>query len=426
MDIPATTEAGGAVIGIHPGGQAGVNLSLVADPTNRNIVYIGGDRQPGPGDGVAITFPNSIGAQNFTGRLFRGNASAAPGTQFVHLTHSNSQGPAGGGTTNNSAPHADSRDMAFDAAGNLIEVDDGGIYRRTLPQTNAGAWFSMNGNLQNTEFHSIAWDAVSNRIIGGAQDVGTPEQREFGDPAWAGVTQADGGVVAVDDISTPGISTRFFSAQTLLFQGISPNLGTRQFDAQNAFLGQAPAPLTVLGGGAAIQPQFYTPVVVNNANGNRLIIGAQNSVYESLDSGQTVTEIGVGIQANSSLQGEAIAYGAADNANMLYVGGDLGAVGPGAQVFVRNGAHPASLLTASAAYPGAAVVDVAIDPNESQTAYVIDQGNVFQTQDGGTNWANITGNLNTFNPGQLRSVDVFSVADQNAVVVGTDRGVFLG
>ena len=99
MDLPQTTEAGGGIQGIHPGGQAGINLSLAADPNDAtgNTVYIGGDRQPGP---PAVTFPNAIGASNFSGRLFRGNAGQPAGQQFVHLTHSNSRGPAGGGTAN--------------------------------------------------------------------------------------------------------------------------------------------------------------------------------------------------------------------------------------------------------------------------------------------------------------------------------------
>lgn len=415
MDIPTVNEAGGASFGLHPGGQAGINLSLLADPTNANLVYVGGDRQPGPADGAG--FPNAIGAKNFTGRLFRGNAGAAAGSQFVHLTHSNSQGPSGGGTINGSAPHADSRDMAFDASGNLLEVDDGGVYRRTLPQSNAGAWFSVNGSLQNTEFHSIAWDAVSNRIIGGAQDVGTPEQLETGEREWEGVTQGDGGAVAIDDISAPGQSTRFFSGQNLRYQG-NLGLGTRVYDSQATLVAETPAPLTVLAGGAAINPQFYTPVAVNNVDGTRLIIGAQNAVYESLDAGQTVTLISAGVVVNSSLLGESIAYGAADNVDMLYVGS-------GARVFVRNGPDPGSVLTVSAAYPGtAAVVDVALDPNDSLTAYAIDSNRVYQTRDGGTTWTNVTGDLSTFNPGNLRSVEVVAVAEQHAVAVGTDRGVF--
>lgn len=414
LDILQTVEIGGGVQGIHPGGQAGVNLSLVADPPGgrgSNIVYIGGDRQPGPNEGVA--FPNAIGAQNYSGRLFRGNSNAVTGSQFVHLTHVKNSGLLESGTVDGSAPHADSRNMAMDANGNLIEVDDGGVYRRTLPSSNSGGWVSLNGNLQNTEFHSIAWDAVSNRAIGGAQDVGTPEQREIGNRVWRDITQADGGVVAVDDVSTPGLSTRFFSSQNL------GGFRRRTYDADNNLVSQSPVALTVLSGGAALVSQFYTPIMVNNANGIRLAVGAQNSVYESLDAGATVTEIGVGIRANSTLQGEAMAYGAADNANMLYVGS-------GSQVFIRPGAHPGSLLTASASYPGTlTVVDVAIDPADSQTAYAIDRNNVFQTRDGGASWANITGNLIVgANAGQLRSVDVFTVSDQYAVIVGTDRGVY--
>src|SRR5262249_46116890 len=153
----------------HPGGQCFVHLSIVADPTNANIVYVGGDRQPDPGpDGIEgtndDTFPNSIGAQNFSGRLFRGNAGIAPtggfpSPQWTALTHN--------GTATNSAPHADSRRMVFDANGNIIESDDGGIYRRTNPTNNTGDWFSVIGNLQVTEFHDIAYDTNSKVLIGG-------------------------------------------------------------------------------------------------------------------------------------------------------------------------------------------------------------------------------------------------------------------
>jgi subtilisin-like proprotein convertase family protein len=202
MDIPQTIE-GGTPIGIQPnpkpGAQGAIHFSVAADPTNVNLVYVGGDRQPDP-------FPNSIGALNFTGRLFRGNAAAPPGSQWTPLTHN--------GTTTNSAPHADSREMVFDAAGNMIETDDGGIYRRTSPATNTGAWQSLNGNLQITEFHSVAYDRVSNIVIGGTQDVGTVEQSNAGSLTWSSVNQGDGGVVAVDD-SIDSQSIRYSSSQFL-------------------------------------------------------------------------------------------------------------------------------------------------------------------------------------------------------------------
>ena len=39
--------------------------------------------------------------------------------------------------------------------GLLIEGDDGGVYRRTNPRSNDGDWFSMNGDIQTTEFHAV-------------------------------------------------------------------------------------------------------------------------------------------------------------------------------------------------------------------------------------------------------------------------------
>ena len=135
LDLPAPT--------IHPGGQCGTHLSLVADPTNSNLVYIGGDRQGSP-------FPNGVGAFNFSGRLFRINAALAGGSQAQSLTHCTAPLAGCGGvtsTTSNSSPHADSREMVFDANGNLIEVDDGGIYRRTNP-TSIGDWHDESMMLQ--------------------------------------------------------------------------------------------------------------------------------------------------------------------------------------------------------------------------------------------------------------------------------------
>ena len=148
LDTPVTNENGN-FIGLHPrpkgprlgsapsavaGGQGNIHFSIVADPVDHNIVYVGGDRQP-----LEFGSPNSIGATEFAGRLFRMDASRPSGSQFISLTHNPT-------TTSNSAPHADSRDMAFAANGWLIEVDDGGITKRTNPR-GVGDWFSLTGNL---------------------------------------------------------------------------------------------------------------------------------------------------------------------------------------------------------------------------------------------------------------------------------------
>jgi hypothetical protein len=408
MNVPNTDDDG-----IHPGNQGANNLSISADPRDPNVVYIGGDRQPAKFiKGVESDppqWPNSIGAWSYSGRLFRGDASKPIGNQWVHLTHSKQLGAAGGGTASSSAPHGDSRAMSFAANGTLIEVDDGGVYRRTNPQTNDGDWFSMNGNIQVTEFHSVAWDANSHVVVGGAQDTGTPAQYPRSAIPWQSVSTSDGGVVAVDSSSFPGYSVRYSSAYSLL------DFRRQLCDSKNVVQNEDFPQLTVLDNGSVLQPQFYSPIKINSVTPTRLIIGAANSVYESLDEGETISEIGHGIVVNDK-GSNAIAYGATDTPDVLYVGS-------GEQLFVRKGASPAS-LQASATYTGGYVVGIAIDQNDSKSAFVVSANGVFHTTDAGVNqWTDITGNLWTLGPGVLRSI-AYNPTDA-AVVVGADIGVFV-
>ena len=184
----------------------------------------------------------------------------------------------------------------------------GGNYRRTNPADNTGDWFSINGDIQVTEFHDIAYDPVSNIIIGGAQDTGTPQQINSGGTTWDTVdlqpdfafrSAGDGGDVAVDDTSMPGFSIRYSSFNNL-------TLFRRQvFDVNNIRTNQTFPALALVGGGNALVPRFVTPVELNAIDPTRLIIGGANSTYESLDQGNTITEAGPGIGVNS----DAVSYG---------------------------------------------------------------------------------------------------------------------
>ena len=408
MDLPQTNEAG-TTVGIHWGGQCGTNLSVVADPTNDQIVYVGGDVQPNP-------FPNSIGATDFEGRLFRGDASiaptgAVPSPQWTALTHNGT----GGGT----APHADSREMVFDANGEIIEGDDGGIYRRTSAGSTTGDWESVIGDLQVTEFHDIAYDTNSNILIGGAQDTGTPQQITTGGTTWDSVDTADGGDVAVDNITLAGSnqSIRYSSRQRL------GGFRRATYNASNTLLGTVFPALTTGSGttlvtGSLGNVQFKTPVKLNEIDPNRLVIGGGNNIWESSDQGDNLDEVvdgfGNGVGVNRP---HAIAYGGrsggVDNPDVLYVGS-------GNQVFIRTAAGGA--LNASTALPaGAGVVcDIELDPDDWRTAYVVDANQVFVTDDAGVTWTDITGNLADNN---LRTV-VFVPATGDIVLVGGESGVF--
>jgi photosystem II stability/assembly factor-like uncharacterized protein len=394
LDVPNT----------HPGGQGGTHLSIVADPTNANIVYIAGDRAE-----IGV-----FGARDFSGRLFRCDATAVAGSQCVHLTHSSTVGPAGGGTLNMSSPHADSREMVFDAVGTLLESDDGGVFRRTSPRNNQGDWFSITNNIQAFELHSIAYDSNANIVIGGSQDNGTGSQNAPGATIWNNVSGGDGGDVAVDATSTPGLSSRYSSSQNL------GNFRRRVYNANNV-LQRTVAPARMLvGGGAPLQPTFVTPIRLNAVNPLRLIIAGANAVYESFDQGETIRQLLPAVPVNS-LGSHPIAYGAAGNPDVLYVSS-------GDRVFVRTDPPPANLVQ-SVTYPGTgsgrAVINLAGDPLNPSTAAVIDILTVFLTRDAGSTWTNITGNLQSLGPGQLRGITFVSNATGDAVVVGANNGVFV-
>lgn len=396
LGVPTTVEGG-----IHPGAQGSLHLSLTAEPSDVNVVYIGGDRQAANG------FPNSIGAKDWSGRLFRGNAALEESQRWAHLTHSNTLGNPLGGTATSSAPHADSRAMVVAANGVLIEGDDGGVYRRTKPKDNTGDWFSANGDLQTSEYHAIAWDSNANVIVAGAQDTGSSEQILSANKPYRSISTADGGVVAVDDKTTAGRSVRYSSNQFL------GSFRRHTFDAANTQLSSILIPLTPIGS-ASVSAQFYTPLALNSISPMRLIIGGANGVFESANRGDTVRLIGPGIVANESGQ-DCLAYGAADNADAIYVGSDN-------TVFVRDAAHPAA-LTASATYPGGTVMSVVMDPDHWKTAYVIDPSRVFTTADGGATWMDISGNLSLLKTRVLRCLAVVP-GTPPVLIVGSDKGVY--
>ena len=405
MGVPTTTEAGGVAIGAHPGGQGGTHFSMAADPTDVNVVYLAGDRQPyfGEGNGTNVFFPNSIGANDYSGRAFRGQVGGSP--VWRPLTHN--------GAANNSSPHADSRDMAFDANGNLLQSDDGGVYRRTQPNLTTGAWQSVNGSLQTTEYHSFAYDSFSNRVLGGAQDTGTPEEDVVAIKQFRSVSTADGGDVAVADNGATTVSARYSSFQNL------GNFRRRTVNASNAV--QATAfPSRTPTDGIALTAQFYTPIAANEVNRNRIVFGGNNGVFESLNQGDTITRVSTA-RVNAFV-GSPLVYGIPGNEELLYFGANSGL-----SLRTTLGGPIAALTSLSST-----VVDVAIDPSvnpatspTSGRLFAMTTTTVHYSTDTGVTFPNITGNLITgFDPGTLRSM-AFIPATDAALVVAADRGVFV-
>ena len=394
----------------RPGGQGYVHLSIAADPTDPNIVYVGGDRQDLNFFGPILNF---LGAENYSGRLFRGNATVAPtggvlSPQWAHLTHRNdiAEWPAGG-TASTSSPHADSRDMEFDAAGDLIQADDGGIYRRTSPRTNVGDWFAIVGDLSITELHNVAYDRVSRTVVGGAQDVGTPMSVP-GSLTWFDYTQGDGADVSVDDatLAAEGRSIRYTG-----FPG-SPAYIRSIWDTNGVLVEEELTPLQPLDGNYVIG-SFTTPVELNAIDPTRMVIGASNGTFESLDQGDTTTLVGAGISSFTN----AMAYGGMRNGqpneDILYYGNG--------NIVMRRAQAGTFAAPTATPFPGAQIRDLALAPRDHDTVFALDPTNVFVSRDAGVTWTNLTGNLVD---ASLRSIVVVQLPlGIHAVIVGGLTGV---
>lgn len=376
-----------------PAAQGQIHFAIQADPLDPYIVYVGGDRQEDP-------FPNFLGARVFTGALVRGDAAVAatgevPSPQWEHLTHSDAVAAIpGGGTASSSAPHADARDLEFDAAGDLLLGDDGGLFRRTSPRDNRGDWFGMSGNLAVTEMHSVAWDSLARVAIGGTQDNGTVMQTPVLAPVWDFFSGGDGGQVAVERDGP--VSIRYSSAQQLLAPRRS------EFDAAGVQLASADLALALDGPGeplasGSVAP-FFAPVAVNAVAPFRLAIASQN-LYESFDRGDTVRQILAGATFGATLPYGG-RRGGIDFPDLVWAvqrhAGD-----PNRFVVRRRESLAAGFVETAAAYPGVHGVEaLAVDPdNWGRLATVEAAANgtphVWLTEDAGDSWRSITGNLGT-------------------------------
>ena len=412
LDLPQTTEQC-AAFGINPSNQGNVDLALANDPANANLVYIGGDSQPAGNEGCAsggTAFPNSIGATAFSGRLFQINAGGISGSQARPITNEN--------TASNSSPHSDSRALTFDAMGNLLLGCDGGIFRRPMPN-DITDWVSANGDLQITELYTLAYDRISHIIFGGSQDNGAQNQEGQNNTTWTDVIiptqqgnafiQGDGGDASIDATSTPGYSIRYESNTALsFFVRLTYNA------ANNITAGITPALKVV--SGPALMPEAVSPVRVNNISPKRILIAALSGLYESTDQGDSLTQISNHVIGDGQGHGPLVYGGAPAGVNNP----DLVYAGIGKQMFSRTTSGGG--LNQLVSYPGTSVVlDVAIDPSDGNSVYVVDAGHVFYSPNGGGSWADITGNLG--NPGAIDSVAVYQSSQGNSVVVGTYTGV---
>ena len=172
------------VVSYAPINQAVVNLAVAIDPKDTSIVYVAGD-------GLQSS-PFSIAAFRVQGKTPTSITDAY--------------------TSNNSTAHSDARTLVFDAAGNLLMGSDGGIYLRSNPESNNGAWTGLNSDtLQIREPNQVAYGANARRMIVAAQDTGIAYQSAPNSAAYTAIQGADGVNAVVSDRTFPNQSVYYNS-----------------------------------------------------------------------------------------------------------------------------------------------------------------------------------------------------------------------
>jgi len=412
---------------IYPGAQGNIHGAIVADRTDPTTVWVSGDRQPDnteliPPPATPPPFPNPNGANTYSGNLWRNIAGA-----WQLMTHNGTAAPG-------SAPHADSRAMAFDADGNILHTCDGGIYKLNNPNLATRKWSSLNSDIQVTEAHSTTYDPVSKNSMSGAQDNGVSFQQTAGNFVWNQAGKGDGGRVAVDTDQTAhtGTSLRYFSAQKL--QAFSR--GT--YDAMGNETGTVnPGLLITAGTGAGMSLgtcmigcfdrtglQFLQPFVLNAINPALILIGT-NNIYESLNGGNTLTNLldmplpfPVGDDANTG--SSPMAYGGRLNGTAFP---EVFYVGASNRIVHRTAGGGITTLT----YPGNVVRGIVMDPQNYKRVFVLDSDDdVYGSADEGATWTDLTGNLGALTD-SVRAIELFNrnAGFQGAILyVGGAGGVW--
>jgi hypothetical protein len=397
MGVPGDTDGG-----INPGGQADRHFSIAADPDVANLVYVGGDRELEGLSGNFPTTPNANGARNWTGRIFSGSFS--PGTSATAWTplvnrFADPDGPGGAAGT---APHADSRALVFDANGDLLESDDGGIYklRDPLNVVNARQWIALDGNLNLTEFYSVAWDPWRDVIIGGAQDVGNVLQAATGDNAWTTLSGGDGAVVQVtsDGASSSSYYFSYIYLDDFFRQRISAGLPTTTAVGTAGVLDLNSTPGSSVDVRTIDRMEFIQPWVLNQVDSTRMLIGT-NYLYESTNGGARWTLLNgnplpsggawtLPVGAANLGPITAMVYGGRqpdgsggfiNQPAVIYAG--TFAVGSVGTFHVRQSA--AGAITQVTSWPGAGIRHIAVSPNDWRQVFVLDTNGAIWTSSNG-------------------------------------------
>ena len=313
--------------------------------------------------------------------------------------------------------HADNHmileDPGFDGVNNkrVYIGNDGGVYRAddAYGVSQLDGWTELNNNLGVTQFYGAAGNAGTGEIIGGTQDNGTLFYTSAGGTeGWETTFGGDGGWSQADPTDPDYFYGEYVNLQ--LHRSTDRGLSASYIDDGLADAGAC--------------ANFISPFMLDPNNPNTMLAGGC-SLWRSANIKAAIpTWASIKSPTVEKISAIAIAQG---NSNIIWVGHNNGDV-----YKTINGASASPTWTKmdanSPALPGRYVTRITIDNNDNNKVYVtfgsFSVDNVWRTTNGGTNWTDITGSGGTGLPSlPVRSL-VINPNNSNWLYVGTELGIF--
>ncbi|HBB96400.1 MAG TPA: hypothetical protein DC054_13515 [Blastocatellia bacterium] len=338
-------------------GQCFYDMPIAVDPTDANVVYIGGQATSTCGGVVRKAIDGGNGVS--------GNSFAQDSTGL----------------------HADDHALVFDGAGNIYCGNDGGIWRRSASAVAGTAWTNLNSSPLNTlQFESIAVHPTDQFLmIGGTQDNGT-EFQQTSSGNWRRAESGDGGYALIDQSATDTTNvtmyhTFFNNSGQIGFDRIFKAACLPVFDSWPVRgVGFGPndtTPVPCDGGTTLVQTNglvltptvlFYAPMALGPGSPNTVYFGSDR-LYRSFDRGDTMTAVSQVPLAGTSPISTIAIWNRGDNIRMVGLqNGQVFATATGSSTLVDI--SPPIPANPSGSTINKFIGRAMIDPNNKNVAYV--------------------------------------------------------
>ena len=347
--------------GSSAGGQSWYDLSLAVAINNENLVYVGG---------ITLWRSDDSG-ENWAIDASSGSGISANGSIYSYM-------------------HVDQHAFEFNPHTHVAYAgNDGGFYKYV---DNLNKWVDISDGLEISQFYNLGLSkSNSNRLVAGAQDNGT---EMLTNSVWDAIMGGDGMECAIDHYDEDIIYAEF------QYGGLRKSYnGGNNWDNIK--------PVGYEGG-------WNAPYEMHSINSDLLVIG-YDEVYRSTTAGAIWDSISYNVSGGQAIKSIALA---ASNEDYIYA-----ASYTKIKVTKDAGASWTYIKPGLANYN---ITDIAVATNNADRAWVTfsDYNNihkVYETNDAGSSWENITGNNL---PGLPVNCIVYQGGANDDLYIGTDIGVY--